>query len=364
MDNLEKILNNLPKPKLNFWAGLKIKTKIYFHLAWRHFNIFPGALTPKKLIFSRAFAALLIIFVIFSGTSLYAYSDNNVTIGHALYPIKRIMESAEQTISYTDSLKASTYQKFSQRRLEEALSLSAENLKNSRSAVKNRTSLDIQKNINEAVNNISSAINSANDIKNTTEANNVKNNINNSETSVLQYLNKIKENADTDNDGDLIEKINEAEETINKYKGIIGSQEESSPTRENNLNKIKSGNKPVEINRVKKSPEKSQPEKKVQGIKITGEKTEPKNPVSKSTVNLNTNNSAEPEKNIPPVTPSESAPAPATKPTPTKTPAAENQTIIKTESSDGESSNKQPTQTKQTDTEHSTSGGQSREGHT
>ncbi len=225
MDNLEKILEDLPKPKLSFTADLKIKSKLYYFTLVNSLARFFSPLSRRKLIFRNSLAVALIIIIVFSGTSIYAYGNNEITPGTSLYALKRVMEKVEEQMSLTDVAKVQAYQKFSERRLEEALHLSQERLPDGENAEKIKISGDIQKNIDEAVNNIISASNKVDEIKDKAKAETAKSKLRKNENERMNYLDEIKKNASLQQDDKLVEKINQAREAIGEQRKALEKKE-------------------------------------------------------------------------------------------------------------------------------------------
>lgn len=222
MDNLEKILANLPKPKLRLKADLKIKSQLYYLIFLNRVIKLIGNLRPQSYILRNSLIVALLIIIIFSGASIYAYSSSNVAPGSRLYLLKRAVEKAEQQVSFTPAAKSQTFQKFSQRRLEEALRLSRR--KSAVGQISNaddkQASVNIQKSIEEAVNNLAAAANTAAAIKNQAEARTVKNQITEHAGSETKYLNEIAAFADSDNDQEIMNKVREAKTVLSQYQNV------------------------------------------------------------------------------------------------------------------------------------------------
>lgn len=225
MDKLEKILENLPKPKLSLAADLKIKLKLYYFMSVNSLARFFSSMVRRKLIFRNSLAVALIIIIIFSGTSIYAYGNNEITPGTSLYALKRVMEKVEERMSLTDVAKVQAYQKFSGRRLEEALHLSQERLPDGENVKKIKISGEIQKNIDEAVNNIISASNKVEEIKDEAKLETAKVKLRKNENERMNYLDEIKKNASLEQDNKLIEKINQAKEMIGQRQKVLENRQ-------------------------------------------------------------------------------------------------------------------------------------------
>lgn len=124
MKNLEEQLKKLPRKKLRVKANFKIRIKIYILIAREKFKDLSKIKSSRVLVFNKSVSFSLIIIIVFTSTSMYAYASESVTLGHALYPIKKGIEEAEKGISITDDAKAKVYSKMSERRLDEAMELS------------------------------------------------------------------------------------------------------------------------------------------------------------------------------------------------------------------------------------------------
>jgi hypothetical protein len=125
MIELEKQLNNLPKPKLGLRADLKIRFRIYKLIIKRDLEGLCAAWLPKRSGYAPL-AALFLLFTIIVAVPSYAYASDKVTLNHPLYPIKRSLEDVQLSLSFTSEQKAETYSKLAERRLDEANVLSNE----------------------------------------------------------------------------------------------------------------------------------------------------------------------------------------------------------------------------------------------
>jgi hypothetical protein len=242
MDNLEKQLFNLPRPKMSLRADLKTKLKLYYLILIKSLSRFSNSLLSKNLALKRALIILLIIILLFSGTSIYAYTNNNITPGNAFYPLKRAVESVEKKLSLTDSSKVDTLEKFSERRLKEAVHLSNENLQNKQTGESQKVSNDISRTIDEAINNLGAAVRTTSEIKDETKAQENRNEIQNQQDSIIKYLNTIEQNASTSQDHEVFNKVGEAKQAINKYSDILKHQNEDNSRNGNPTGTLDMGN--------------------------------------------------------------------------------------------------------------------------
>ncbi|MDO8592674.1 MAG: DUF5667 domain-containing protein [bacterium] len=242
MDNLEKILANLPKPKLRLKADLKIKSKLYYLILSKRLEKLFSQPAPRGQVYilKNSLAIALMIIIIFSGTSIYAYSSGEVMPGNRLYSLKRAMEKVEQQASITPAAKSQTYQKFSQRRLEEALRLSRR--KSSGGQISNadnqQVSANIQKNIAEAVSNLITAADTAAAIKNQAESLAAQSRITERADSEVKYLNQIAAFAAFADDQEILDKVSDAKTAINQYQNASLDDNRSDEPEEKNLNQI------------------------------------------------------------------------------------------------------------------------------
>jgi hypothetical protein len=120
MTDLEKKLNGLPKARLSRLADLRIRYRLFQHSLY---SALPGKAAvswPKISLFKQAFAAVMIVIFIVSGTSVYAYSNDRVTRGNVLYPLKRGVERIELSLAVNPRSKVVVLNKLARRRLIEA----------------------------------------------------------------------------------------------------------------------------------------------------------------------------------------------------------------------------------------------------
>lgn len=126
MNNLEKKLSQLPKPRMRKRADLKIRFKLYSLLWQKKLAGLRAVLNLKQVRLAPvlAVAVMTCMLVIVPG---YAYASSSVTLGHLLYPVKLGLEKAELSLSRSSLAKVKTYEKFVERRLDEASILSQDN---------------------------------------------------------------------------------------------------------------------------------------------------------------------------------------------------------------------------------------------
>gem|GEM_PF-1187910 len=277
MKNLEKILENLPKPKLRLAAGLKIKFKLYGFIILSKAARLSDFSVSGKLNFRSSLAAALVVIIVFSGTSIYAYANNEIAPGHSLYALKRAMEKVEAQAALTNPLKAKTFQKFSARRLEEALHLSQRQATDDQDEQKAMVSGEIRKNIDEAIANITSAASAVNEIKDSAKADAVKNEMKEKDNFEIKYLNQIADGAALNKDEALVDKVKEAKGAMEKYQKTWNNDREDD--QENKIEKIreKEGSKDAPADNIKqesiRAPESKKPSEKMK----SSEKKQKKN---------------------------------------------------------------------------------------
>ncbi|MFA5126814.1 MAG: DUF5667 domain-containing protein [Patescibacteria group bacterium] len=221
MDNLEKNLLNLPKPNLGRNTDLKIRSKIRWFVFFKNLRVALDLPIPKTPILRPIFLSLLIVAVIFGSTAAYAYANDSVTIGSALYPLKKAVENVQQNLSLTKNSKVDTLNNFSERRLKEAVNLVEENQQNDRIDQQAVASNNIQATIDEAVNNIDSAVKTSQEIVDVKAAQRAKDKIKKKNEAIVQYLDNIEKIADINQNKEVINKVNEAKRAIDKYNAVL-----------------------------------------------------------------------------------------------------------------------------------------------
>lgn len=278
MDILNKIPTSLPKNKLRRQADIKIRLKLYkiiFLSYIKNLLTFSAwEITPLNKILTISFAAI----ALFCTTSFYAYASGNIIPGNQLYPLKIAIEKIEEKINFSDSAKIATYEKFSARRLQEAVNLSSKNEKN-----KNKvTSENIKKNILAEIDNHEAVAESINKLNNSAETDKVINRAKENDQAEVDYLDKIAEYAQSNNDEDILRAVKEAKEVIRQqeYKYLEKNKENEKEEKEEkygeNINKSKSKTEKAEktsipeINKLKTvAPSVNSEDKKDDNLIIT-----------------------------------------------------------------------------------------------
>ncbi|MFA6417236.1 MAG: DUF5667 domain-containing protein [Patescibacteria group bacterium] len=219
MDNLEKILNNLPKNKLSRRADLKIKFQLYRLLVSAYLKrlfIFNHELS----FFNKGLVAAMVLVLIFSATSIFAYASDSVVPGNIIYPLKKAVEKLEQNIAPSKTAKIAAYEKQSVRRLEEAVNLSQKNSSTTPAAknVKTNVSDNIEKNISEVVDNQQAVLESINKLGDYQKASAAAFQAKEADKAKSEYLDKIAEYAELSDDNQMLELVNQAQNIINNQK--------------------------------------------------------------------------------------------------------------------------------------------------
>jgi len=242
MENFEKYISDLPKAKLSVKADRKIKFRLYKLIALSKLEDIFSVFSLRSITFNRGVAlAFGMLVVIFSATSFYAYASNAVIPGSSLYPIKIAIEKIEQKIAVSNTAKIANYEKISNRRLEEAVSLSKASATLDPVA-SNNANENIKNNINAELANHMAVVNSINSLGNTVNATataEVINKAQNNDKQELYYLNRIAENAKQTNNTEIIQKVNEAQKIIieQKYNDNANNyQEPTGNTNQPNIN--------------------------------------------------------------------------------------------------------------------------------
>lgn len=206
MDNLEEILSSLPKNKISWQTDKKIKIKLYALILKKKIGglfVYKNNAIGISLSYKAAGIALSII-LLFGATSIYAYANNDILPGSQLYPLKKAIEKIEEKIAITPAAKISAYEKFSNRRLQEAVNLSEQ---------KNKATENIKKNIEAEVENneaVTSSINKLDEKK----AEKAVYKIKKQDQDELRSLEIIEARASAKNDQEVLEKVKEAKENI------------------------------------------------------------------------------------------------------------------------------------------------------
>jgi hypothetical protein len=264
MEDLEKNLSKLPKYKLRKKADFKIKFKIYAFMLSKNMQKFAQAFFHPHSLVAKVSLVALMIFVVLSGTAVYAVSNDHITPGSTLYPLKKTIENVEQKLSFTETAKVETLNKLSERRLKEALNMAEEEDDRQSDDQKEEFKNNIEQSIEEAVNNFDSAIETAKKIENVDNSKTSKENLKNRQESMVKYLDSINDIAKNKKDESMIKKIDEAKRAIEEHDFDDDRDDEdrikSTPknNKENSKkNSIKNNDEDRSAN-DKQSPEKSE----------------------------------------------------------------------------------------------------------
>jgi hypothetical protein len=226
MDNLEKILNSLPKNKLSRFADLKIRFQLYRLLTFAYLKkLF--VFNHQVSLFNRGLVAAMIVVIIFGATSIFAYASAGVVPGNIIYPLKKVVEKLEQNIAPSKTAKIAVYEKQSVRRLEEAVNLSQKNSTTTPASenIKDNISNSIEKNISEVVNNHQAVLESINKLGNYDKASAAVLQAKDADKAKNEYLDKIAEYAESNNDKQMLETVNQAQDIISNQKYKYQDQE-------------------------------------------------------------------------------------------------------------------------------------------
>jgi hypothetical protein len=243
MEDLEKNLSKLPKYKLSKKADFKIKLKIYTFILSKNLQKFAQAFFHPHSLVAKVSLVVLMIFVVLSGTAVYAVSNDHITPGNTLYPLKKTIENVEQKLSFTETAKVETLNKLSERRLKEALNMVEEEDDRQSDDQKEEFKTNIEQSIDEAVNNFDSAIETSKKIENTVNSKTSKENLKNRQESMVKYLDSINDIAKNKKDESMIKKIDEAKRAIEEHDFDDDHDDED---------RIKSAPKNNKINKEKK----------------------------------------------------------------------------------------------------------------
>lgn len=259
MDNLEKILNNLPKNKLSRRADLKIKFRLYRLLVLDYLkNLF--AFNHKLSLLNKGLVAAMVLVLIFSATSIFAYASDSVVPGNIIYPLKKAVEKLEQNIAPSKTAKIAAYEKQSVRRLEEAVNLSQKNSSTTPVAknIKTNVSDNIEKNISEVVNNQQAVLESINKLGDYQKASAAVLQAKEADKAKNEYLEKIAEYAELSEDNEMLELVNQAQNIINnqkyKYQGeeLDGDKKDNKQTEDEDNHRERSDEDRQEDNEADK----------------------------------------------------------------------------------------------------------------
>lgn len=230
MDNLEKNLSNLPKPKLRPAADLKIRLRIYRFMIWKGMrNSMSALLHPHSLMLRVSYTTLAIV-IFLGGSAVYAANNDNITPGHSLYPLKKTIETVEQNLSLTKNAQVNTLNKLSERRLKEAINLANEDVESDDNSDKAQG--DIKQNLDELVENLNEAVIISQEIDDQAKAQRVKESIKEKNENVIKYLEDLGDIARQKRDHEISDKVDEAKQAIEKYQKMLEDDEKSSDKKE------------------------------------------------------------------------------------------------------------------------------------
>lgn len=219
MDNLEKNLSNLPKPKLRRMADFKIKFRIYSFMFGKSIkNLAVLFLHPHSLALRVSYMILAIVVFLGAG-GVYAANNENIIPGHSLYPLKKTVETVEQTLSFTKESQVNTLNKISERRLKEAINLATDNKKIESDEQENKES--IGRNLDELVENLNEVINITTKINNQKQAQKIKDDVRQKNEEVIKYLDSLEDISKDKEDSETSDRINRAKKTIKNYQKIL-----------------------------------------------------------------------------------------------------------------------------------------------
>jgi hypothetical protein len=243
MDNLEKILNSLPKNKLSRSADFKIRFQLYRLMFFAYLkNLF--TFHHQLSFFNKGLVAALVIIVMFGATSIFAYASDSVVPGNIIYPLKKAVEKIEQNIAPNKTAKIAVYEKQSVRRLEEAVNLSQQNSTTTPASenTKANVSNHIEKNISEVVNNHQAVLESINKLDNYQKASDAASQAKTADKAKTEYLDKIAEYAESNNDDQMLEAVNQAQDILSNQKYKYQDQELKDDEKEANRGRDKREN--------------------------------------------------------------------------------------------------------------------------
>ncbi len=212
MDNLERKLLDLPRHKLGLKADLKIRLQLYYLVFINSFNSFRQIFKIHNLFLFRGMAVAVVVFILLGGTSLYAYSNNQITVGSPLYPLKRTAETVKNNLSISDVVKTESYNKQSQRRLVEASIVSNQAQKSDE-----ETDAQLSKIIDQAVESFNKSVVVADKIKDSDKSDAVSKTLKDDSHESLDLLDSISKNVENHDNQELSEKIERARVTIDEY---------------------------------------------------------------------------------------------------------------------------------------------------
>lgn len=220
MDNLEKNLFNLPKPKLSRKADWQIKLKIYKFLLLKTLKAVAHKFWHPHSLLAKLSLSALALFVLLGSTAVYAVNNDRIAPGHTFYPLKKTIESVEQQLALTESAKLETLNKISERRLKEALVI-AEDDPVSDNSLQQSVTASIEKNIDEALNNFDSAVLTAQKIVSTEKSQKSREDLKDRQETMVKYLDSIGTMVKNQNNEEILKKIDEAKKDIKAYDNFL-----------------------------------------------------------------------------------------------------------------------------------------------
>ena len=236
MDNLEELLTRLPQPKLRRRTDLKIKFRIYTMALGESVAGLRHRLFVRRPILRLVAVSLGALVLLLSGTSIYAYANPSLTPGDTLYPLKRVVEDIEATLAVTPEARVNTLQKFSERRLQEALHLSQEPRDKVSEESNDRAGQSIMDTIDEATRNIGSAISSSEAIGDPAIAERARGRIRGHSDEAMELLNRIEQSASSTEDHEVQDRTEAARHTIEDYQNIIDDDDREDDKSSSNQN--------------------------------------------------------------------------------------------------------------------------------
>ena len=120
MDNIDKQLNKLPRPKMSLAKKVSLKYSLYVLIIQDNFS-FDFLLNRK---FQHRAISFILLLSLLLGLPMYSYASPRVNEQHILFPVKKALENVELKVAKTEIKKQEKYEKFSERRLDEAEVLS------------------------------------------------------------------------------------------------------------------------------------------------------------------------------------------------------------------------------------------------
>lgn len=224
MENLEELLSRLPQNKLSRQADLKIKFKLYKIIILNSLAKIFDLSNLRALSFNQAWAMAAVILLICGATSVYAYASNDILPGSQLYPVKIALEKIEQKITTNNTSKIANLEKFSERRLNEAVGLSQKKQESDKKGQK--INEDIKRNIATELNNHELVTNHINNLEDGNDVEALIIETKKNDQAEINYLDKIGEYAKTNQNQEILDKVNEAKDKIKKQEYKRGNGNE------------------------------------------------------------------------------------------------------------------------------------------